>query len=328
MFGLGGEAARKKGEENNMSDKQKEWERRFRTSLISASKGQEKRLNHMLAPQFIACSYEEQTVTIAFTVYEWEWNPRSELHGGSIAAMFDLSLGIAARCTSGAFQVATTDMSISYLRRVAGDDTVLMTIKIQKNGRQMMRFSGEARSKKTGKTVATVQSSYMILSHPDSVMIRQAAPSDLDQAFQVENRCFPPAEAASREAFSSRIKTFAESFFVAELDGKIIGLVNGCVTDRPLICDDLFEGDGGHDPQGENQMVFGLAVDPDFQRHGVAERLMDHFIEKAREAGRKRMVLTCKEELISYYERFGYVNRGVSASVHGGAQWYDMVMEL
>ena len=36
------------------------------------------------------------------------------------------------------------------------------------------------------------------------------------------------------------------------------------------------------------------------------------------------MILTCKEALIHYYARFGFKNCGLSASVHGGAVWYDM----
>ena len=38
------------------------------------------------------------------------------------------------------------------------------------------------------------------------------------------------------------------------------------------------------------------------------------------------MVLTCKEGLIPFYQSFGFENRGLSASVHGGAVWYDMVL--
>lgn len=30
------------------------------------------------------------------------------------------------------------------------------------------------------------------------------------------------------------------------------------------------------------------------------------------------------EKLIPFYETFGFINEGVSASVHGGAVWYDM----
>ena len=51
---------------------------------------------------------------------------------------------------------------------------------------------------------------------------------------------------------------------------------------------------------------------------------VNDFIAKARQAGKRRVVLTCKEKLIHYYERFGFSNCGVSQSVHGGAVWYDM----
>ena len=55
---------------------------------------------------------------------------------------------------------------------------------------------------------------------------------------------------------------------------------------------------------------------------------MEEYIARARAAGKRRIVLTCKEGLIPYYEKFGYQNRGVSASVHGGVVWYDMELIL
>lgn len=158
--------------------------------------------------------------------------------------------------------------------------------------------------------------------------IRRVKPEDLDRLVEVEQLCFPEAEAATRQSFRYRIGAFPDSFYVAEADGVIVGLINGCVTNRPFICDELYEPDGGHEPEGENQTVFGLATHPDYQRQGIAEQLMNRLIAEARAAGRKRMVLTCKDRLIHYYEKFGYVNHGVSDSVHGGAVWYDMVMEL
>ncbi len=158
--------------------------------------------------------------------------------------------------------------------------------------------------------------------------IRRVEAEDLDRLVEVEQLCFPEAEAATRQSFRYRIGAFPDSFYVAETDGVIVGLINGCVTNRPFICDELYEPEGGHEPEGENQTVFGLATHPEFQRQGIAEQLMNRLIAEARAAGRKRMVLTCKERLIHYYEKFGYVNHGVSASVHGGAVWYDMVMEL
>ena len=40
--------------------------------------------------------------------------------------------------------------------------------------------------------------------------------------------------------------------------------------------------------------------------------------------GRKGCILTCKDRLVHYYASLGYASEGVSASVHGGAVWYDM----
>ena len=36
------------------------------------------------------------------------------------------------------------------------------------------------------------------------------------------------------------------------------------------------------------------------------------------------LVLTCKEKLLHYYAKFGFVNEGVSGSTHGGVVWYQM----
>ena len=35
-------------------------------------------------------------------------------------------------------------------------------------------------------------------------------------------------------------------------------------------------------------------------------------------------MLTCKERLIGFYARFGFVDEGVSASTHGDVVWHQM----
>lgn len=34
--------------------------------------------------------------------------------------------------------------------------------------------------------------------------------------------------------------------------------------------------------------------------------------------------MTCKEKLIPFYEQFGFINEGISESVHGNVVWYQM----
>lgn len=160
------------------------------------------------------------------------------------------------------------------------------------------------------------------------VLIRQVTPEDLDAVARVESVCFPEAEAAARDSFSQRIAVFPESFFVAEKDGEIVGFINGCVTDERTIRDEMFEDTGYHRADGAYQSIFGLDVAPEYQHQGLAALLMEHLIEDARQKGRKGLILTCKDRLIGFYERFGYRSLGLSDSVHGGAVWYDMILEF
>lgn len=160
------------------------------------------------------------------------------------------------------------------------------------------------------------------------IKIRRVAIEDLDQVFEIESKCFPEMEAASKESFEARIMTFPESFFAAEIDGKMIGFINGAVINETVICDELFNDVGLHIEDGEYQTIFGLDVVSEYRNQGIAAKLMEHMIESARIAGRKGVILTCKEKLIHYYSKFGYENKGVSKSVHGGAEWYDMILEF
>ena len=157
--------------------------------------------------------------------------------------------------------------------------------------------------------------------------IRNVIPEDLDAVTALEAACFSPETAASRASMAYRIEAFPERFFVAEEAGQIIGLINGCASNLPAIADALY-GPTGHDPKGKNQMIFGLAVREDRRCQGIGSALMGHLIDFARQNGMERLILTCRAEKISYYEKFGYVNHGVSESVHGGVVWYDMVLTL
>jgi ribosomal protein S18 acetylase RimI-like enzyme len=160
------------------------------------------------------------------------------------------------------------------------------------------------------------------------INIRRVSIEDLNAVAEVEARCFPEAEAAAKASFKQRINTFPESFFVAEIDGRIIGFINGCVINETAIYDELFHDAKLHDSSGDYQTIFGLDVIPEYRNQGIAAQLMRHLIEVARLAGRKGVILTCKEKLIHYYSKFGFENKGVSESKHGGSEWYDMMLEF
>ena len=100
------------------------------------------------------------------------------------------------------------------------------------------------------------------------------------------------------------------------------------VTNGEAITDGMYEDENMHIETGEWQTVFGLDIVKNFRHQGYASELMQEFIGKAREEKQKGVVLTCKEQLISFYEQFGFCNMGISGSVHGGAVWYDMKLSL
>jgi len=160
------------------------------------------------------------------------------------------------------------------------------------------------------------------------VTIRGAQPQDLNRIAEVEAICFPALEAAPLEAFKERMAAFPENFIVAEAEGILIGFINGCATNSPVIHDELFHSTRHHIPTGKTLAVFGLVVIPQYRKQGIAAELMNHFIQLARDTGRKSIILTSKENLVHYYESFGYVNNGISASKTGGAQWFDMTLVL
>ena len=156
--------------------------------------------------------------------------------------------------------------------------------------------------------------------------IRQAEGKDINRMAQIEAICFPDAEAASLESFQKRFAAFAECFFVLEIDGVVVGHINGCIYSSPELSDALYSDTSLHCPKGAYQTVFGLAIDPQYQKRGYASALTKHFIEVCRADGRKGMVLTCKDYLVKFYQSLGFTHQGVSASNHGGARWNDMLL--
>lgn len=158
--------------------------------------------------------------------------------------------------------------------------------------------------------------------------IRKATIKDLDEITKIEEICFPETEAASKECFRNRLLVYPDYFWLLEENDKIVTFINGMVTDEETINDKMFENPNLHNSKGDWQAIFGVNTLPEYRNRGLAKILMRKVIEDARKQKRKGCILTCKYSLIPYYEKFGYVNKGVSNSVHGGAIWYDMILEF
>lgn len=160
------------------------------------------------------------------------------------------------------------------------------------------------------------------------MQIRIAKKEDLPQIAAVEAECFPPNEAATEEELADRLAHYANHFWLLFDGEKLVSFVDGMVTDQPDLKDEMYEKASMHDEGGAWQMIFGVNTIPSCRRKGYAGELIKRAISDAKKQGRKGLVLTCKEKLIPYYSRFGFVSEGKSKSVHGNVVWYQMRLVL
>ena len=155
--------------------------------------------------------------------------------------------------------------------------------------------------------------------------IRTATMADLAAVTAVEAACFPAAEAATEADFAKRLAVYPNHFWLMEdNNGSLVSFVNGLVTDEPHLRDEMYADAGLHNENGAWQMIFGVNTLPAYRRQGLAEQVLRQVINDAKAQGRKGCVLTCKEKLLHYYGKLGFVNEGVSQSTHGGVVWYEM----
>ena len=158
----------------------------------------------------------------------------------------------------------------------------------------------------------------------ENLRIRTATAADARAAAAVEAACFPPAEAATLAELTERIEVYGDHFWLLERAGRLIAFVDGMTTDRADLTDEMYADAALHDEHGAWQMIFGVNTLPDYRRHGYAGQLLERAIADARAQGRRGLVLTCKDRLVHYYAKFGFVSEGVSESTHGGVVWYQM----
>ena len=158
--------------------------------------------------------------------------------------------------------------------------------------------------------------------------IRKGTLKDLEAIAAVEAACFPAAEAATAEEFAGRLQQYGDHFWLLWEGERLLAFVDGFCTDQPDLTDEMYADASLHRENGAWQMIFGVNTIPACRRQGYAGQLLQQAIADARAQGRKGLVLTCKEKLVHYYAKFGFVNEGVSGSTHGGVVWYQMRLKF
>lgn len=156
------------------------------------------------------------------------------------------------------------------------------------------------------------------------MIIRHATIEDLSDITFVEAQCFPPAEAASESSLQNRLKYYPDCFWLLYDNDILVSFVNGMSTDIADLKDEMYDDASLHHPSGKWQMIFGVDTIPTYRNQGCAAMLLNQVISDTKRRSKLGLVLTCKEKLLHYYEKFGFVNEGISESVHGNVTWYQM----
>lgn len=154
---------------------------------------------------------------------------------------------------------------------------------------------------------------------------------EVEYAVYMEHTCMPPTDACTREEIMDRASAASELFLIAvdRETGQIAGILNGVAANESVFTDDFFSDAGTlHDPNGTTVMLTGMDVMPEYRNQGLARELVATCARREKEKGRKRMILTCVEDKIEMYKKFGFEYMGVSESVYGGTVWYDMDIVL
>ena len=72
-------------------------------------------------------------------------------------------------------------------------------------------------------------------------------------------------------------------------------------TSMPDLTDAMYDRPDLYDPAGAWQMIFSVVTAPERRGRGYASALLTQVLADARAAGRRGVVLTCKQALLPFY---------------------------
>jgi ribosomal protein S18 acetylase RimI-like enzyme len=100
-------------------------------------------------------------------------------------------------------------------------------------------------------------------------------------------------------------------------------------NDMAIPSDDPSNPSLGNKEEGRTVAIHSLAVLPEFQHKGLGSTIMKAYLDRlAKQDVADKAALIAHEEMIPYYEKFGFKNQGKSSAQFGGGGWFDMVKEI
>ena len=101
-----------------------------------------KSINAKLPYTIVDYSFEDKSITYRFQTEEWMQNPYGSVHGGLIATMVDLAMGVTTRSLCGNF-TPTINLSLSYLNPVPGKSGLIVKTNATRVGGTFIQITAE-----------------------------------------------------------------------------------------------------------------------------------------------------------------------------------------
>lgn len=151
---------------------------------------------------------------------------------------------------------------------------------------------------------------------------------DLPEILRIERLGFTAEEAGTEAQYRDRIQKLTDTFLVARMDQKVVGFVVGPATKEEYVEDWMYEDTPENLTEGGHQIIFTIAVDPEYRGHSIGSKLLDAIEENARKTKRSSISLTSLERNVPFYLKNGFVNKGVADSEHADETWYNLVKNI
>lgn len=117
----------------------------------------------LLRPKFVACSYEEGSLTLEFEVRDWMINPEKILFGGAMTSMLDNTYGFLCHYFAGERFISTISLNTIFLRPGKLGDIVQVKVTAVSHGRTIVNMAGEVFDVTQDVMIGTSQTSFMML---------------------------------------------------------------------------------------------------------------------------------------------------------------------
>ncbi|KAJ7621169.1 acyl-CoA N-acyltransferase [Roridomyces roridus] len=145
----------------------------------------------------------------------------------------------------------------------------------------------------------------------------------LERAVAIEQQGFPEDEAASLQAFQFRQESAPDLFLGAyNDDDELIAYVCSTLSDASSL---THESMSTHVPGASSVCIHSICVAPEYQRQGIALRLLQEYVTRCESSGAyERILLITHEPLRPLYEKAGFEWLGPSHVVHGSKPWFEM----